>query len=537
MSKQAYISNKVFYPLEELDIEAVKDRYSIKQYDDMACQSCENRPFRHNDICDMCPRSAYKGETRLYTSRYIHDLPYVGLPIGDKQFYRNLGISNYRDFDYIDKRTLAPFKYPIEFTGTLYPNQLVVVNEFLSKKYGLIKAPPRTGKGPMIVYISVQLGQKTLILANQIEFLTQIEGHVRSMTNIEELERKSGRKLCGFPKNLHDFDHFMFLFSTYQRFLSDKGQELLISKVRDSFGTVMVDEVHTAAALRFSQVLGSLKPKYLLGCTATVERKDNRHVIIERLIGPITAESKKESLPVKMDLIVTEVKHKRNYTNFVYAMRFLSNDVKRNKLIVDVAIDQLKQGQSIVIPVQFKNHVFQLVKDINDRWGSEIAEIFVGGGGDKNKRDRNATLDRCRIGKTRVVVGIRRLLQLGVDVPRWTRIFEVIPISNKPNFLQETSRIRTPCAEIPHKEPRIIFFVDCEIGPSLGCFRSTVGHLRSPEFNQYSWSDSAKKILSGVLKGNGSYYGKDNEDDIYKPVRTLFEVDNSVTDKRTNRRL
>lgn len=540
--KKAYISNKVFYPIEDVDVEKIRARYTLRQHDETICSSCENRPFRHNDICDACPRGAYLGEIRLYNSMNINNQPYVGVPVGDKLYHKTFGV-NYSDYQYIDKRTAEPFGHQVVFTGTLYPNQQLVIDDFLTKKYGLIKAPPRTGKGPMVVYASVKLGLRTLILANQIEFLDQILGHVKSMTNITSLEKKTGIKLCGFPEKPSDYDTFLFMVSTYQKFLSPKGKLLLEQKVRPNFGTVIVDEVHTAAALRFSQVLGSMKPRYLFGCTATVERKDKKHVIIERLIGPITAESHKESLPVLMDVLTTEVKHKRNYVNFVYAMRYLSNDVKRNKLIVDNVIKQLEQGESIVIPVMFKSHVFNLVKEINDRWGSAIAEPFTGGGNLANKKERQNILDRCRKNETRVIVGIRKLLQLGVDVPQWTRLFEVMPISNKPNLLQETSRIRTPCESKPDKKPMILFFVDCEIGQSLGCFRATVGHLKSPEFSMYSWTVLAKERLGRILKGDGTYYGgkRDSEsiekmlDDQYKPSQSLFKE--APTDTRRSRRL
>lgn len=505
----AYISYKVWVPVNTLSaktVNTIKKKYSLYQYDENMCRTCSNLSERHNEICDECPRGAYQGQILFYAFRDIGKSEFIGLPVGDRHNYKEYGV-DLDKYRVVDKRVESPFIYDVKFTGKLYSYQETVVDQYLESRYGMMQCPPRTGKGPMSVYLAVQFGQKTLFLAKQSEFLSQIESHIRSMTNIEELEQQAERKLCGFPKSLDDYDNFLFCVATYQRFIRDNGKRLL-KRIKRNYGTVIIDEAHSAAALCFAEAVSTLYPKYLMGMTATPQRKDGKHIITEHLIGPVTARSKRESLPVTMSIFSTPVKMERVYKQFVYAMKFLAKNEKRNEFILKHVLHDLQDSSvSIVIPLLFRFHIDNMVNAINSDYGDTIAEPFVGGY--QNKKKRENTLERAKSGQIRVVVGTRSLLQLGVDCPKWTMLYEVMPISNRPMLYQETSRIRTPDLSNPNKSPRIKFFVDVEIAQSLGCFRSTLGHLRCEEFKDYHWTDDSKKRLSEIVRGDKRYYGKD----------------------------
>ena len=197
----------------------------------------------------------------------------------------------------------------------------------------------------------------------------------------------------------------------------------------------------------------------------------------------------------------TKLKGKRfsqGKASWVYAMQHIAKDDERNKYIVRQALRDIKAGYSIVIPVLFTAHVDLLVKMINDAYGSEIAEPFKGGGANKSKELRRAILARAKSGETLVVVGIRRLMTLSLNVPAWSCIYEVMPISNKPNLKQETSRVRTP--KDGKMTPIVRLFVDKDQGQSLGCAKATIGHLKSFKYKfAASTDEKQKEILADVL--------------------------------------
>jgi hypothetical protein len=53
------------------------------------------------------------------------------------------------------------------------------------------------------------------------------------------------------------------------------------------YGHVIVDECHHVSAGSFERVLSEVKARYLIGLTATPQRRDGRHPITEMQFGPI----------------------------------------------------------------------------------------------------------------------------------------------------------------------------------------------------------------------------------------------------------
>jgi hypothetical protein len=148
-------------------------------------------------------------------------------------------------------------------------------------------------------------------------------------------------------------------------------------------------------------------------------------------------------------------------------MRYLANHKERNALIVKHAVHDIKAGRSIVIPVTLVKHARDLAEAINKKMGKEVAVAFVSQG--LTKERRREILIGARSYKIKCIVGIRTLVQTGVNVPRWDTLYEVMPISNVPKFTQETARIRT---DEPGKQfPLIKHFIE-QFGPSTGCFRT-----------------------------------------------------------------
>ena len=496
------VRERIFVPSDHLDLSVVEQHYKHKNYQDQACASCVYKKERHSYMCDEC--SAYLGETKLFNEQTIKGVQYVGLPMGHKMLLeQRLGFS-YGDFKIVDKRMAPEFDYKIKFQLQLYDYQEKLRKDFMRKKYGLIEAPPRTGKTAILLRILCDLGLKAMFMADQHEFIEQFFDHIRGnekdgipkCTNLPELEEKHGKKLYGIPETDEDFENFQFFGMPYQQFSSKKGRERF-ERIKHHVGTLAIDEVHSASAPVFARVLSSFPSKYRFGVTGTVSRKDGKQYMIKTLIGPVVAKTKIEALTPTVTVHKTNMP-KVGAKAWTSIMKKLCEDKGRNKQIVDQICLDIRNGRNCVVPIIFRKHADDLQKMIEAQMGYKCVAQFVGGGGKKNKAVRKQILINARNGDIKCVIGIRRLLQRGLNVKQWDTIFEIIPINNQPNLKQETARVCTP--NEGKKKPRVRLFVDMNVGASLGCARASLNHMVG---FKYIMAPKSQELISEI-RSSGS---------------------------------
>lgn len=515
-----YLRDAIYIPVRFVDESEVEEQYTRHMYEEQICRKCEYRRDRYSEVCGTCEWGGYKGVVTFYGYKNIDGDRYISLPIGDRlNIEEKTGITLGR-FKIVDKRTVNEFDYKVKFTGQLRPYQEPMRDAFLQAKHGLIQAPPRTGKTVTSVAIAIALGQRTVIMADQTDFLDNFIEEIQQYTNLPQLEEKTGKKLFGYLKKDSDFENFQIGVITYQSLISDKNGQHRLKLINKNFGTLLVDEVHSANATEYSRVISRMRMKYKGGCTATPDRKDGKHFIIENLIGPVVYVADAVQMKPRVTVHITEAAPKRQgaYSRgpaaWTYMNRFLSNHEKRNAQILEGIMHDLKQNRSIVIATYFKEHVTQLVKMINDAYGKQIAYAFLGGN-KKVKDERKWIVDQAREGNIRVVVGIRRLLQRGLNVPRWDTLYYAMPMSNEPNWQQESRRICTPMEG--KNRPLIRMFVDPALAIALGCFRNTFKQSLKFGYEPTERAlDRARLVgLSGPVRGGeddgGLYDSERNE--------------------------
>lgn len=484
MSKKpiAIVRSKFYVPKNLVKIEQVEDHFTHTLYEEGICAKCPYLKERHSYMCDSC--QAYLGETKTYSKIFRNDIEYIGLPLGQKRMFLNfLKINSFKELDIKDFRYDTKFDYPITFggklNGELRDYQKLMLDDFLKEKYGIIESPPRSGKTITALAIGIANGSRMLVVADQKEFLSQFEDHVRDFSNLPELEKKHDIVLFGRAKKYEDFAQYQIATATVQTFYSKKGKELL-KKICPHYGMVWVDECHKSSSPVFLKTISSMPIKVKWGATGTNERKDGKHRMLRDVLGPVVASSTVESMMPNVSVIWTGFKPKRSYSSWVYAMKWIADNEERNEMIIEHVLKDVERGHSIILPCLFREHITYLTRRINAEYGSRIADYFMGGGDKKNLSHRTNTLDDAKSGKIKVVVGTRSILQLGLNVPRWSAIYSLFPISNKPNLKQETSRIRTPMEG--KMTPEIKFFVD-DMTQSLWCFKSSIHHIQQFKYN------------------------------------------------------
>lgn len=514
MSDTMYLRAKMYIPADAIDEDDVLKHYDHHRYDDSVCRECEFRSMRYSDECGSCELGGYLGNIRTWGTKVIRGVSYYSFPIGDRlKIEDKLGIE-FSQFKIKDLRTSRPFDVSVKFTGSLREKQIPLVEDWKYSKHGIIKAPPRTGKTVTSIAIGIAMGQRMVIIANQIDYLNNFIKEIEAHTNLPKLEEKHGRRLYGFMKKEQDFKEFQIGILTYQSLISDKNGKKRKKWLNENFGTLWIDEIQKANADEFAKLVATVRQKFKGGCTATDKRKDKKHFLVRELVGPTVAEAKIDTMTPTIYVHETEdvvPKNKRAYQSkhpsaWTGAMKFLATHSGRNKMIIKQIIKDLKAGRSIVLPVYTVYHSKEIVDTVNKQWGSTIAAQFVGGAGAKQKDVREKILDDARSGDIRLVCGTRSLLQVGLNVPRWDTHYFAMPMSNEPNWEQESSRILTPASEdVPKKEPIIRMFVDPELGQSFGCFKST---WRFSNNLKYQFSKQAMDWYADNVGMSNSEYGK-----------------------------
>jgi hypothetical protein len=183
-------------------------------------------------------------------------------------------------YELYDKRVKLE---PVNFTSliSLYDYQQEAVEIVCKKDFGVVVAPPGSGKTLMALAIVSRKQQPTLILVHRRQLFDQWVDRIQSSLNIPKFQIGSiegGR--CEIGKEIT----VAMIQSLLTPNLLDK------EKLYHAFGTIIVDECHHIPAKTFREVIRHFQSFYLYGLTATPIRKNKDEKLIFMHIGNIIHE-------------------------------------------------------------------------------------------------------------------------------------------------------------------------------------------------------------------------------------------------------
>jgi superfamily II DNA or RNA helicase len=491
MTIKAKIRDGIYIPIKYID-ERIERKLSKKferdRFDkEKVCERCEYFEQRPCDVCENCPN--YKGKVTMFKEVELEVKGklkrYMRTPYGDTASLAKMFGEG--EIKFIDKTPDCPMQSNFEFTADLRDYQKPAVKAMIETRGGILKSAPRTGKTVMSTYVIAKLKQKTVILAAQKDWLdnfyeTFVGGDENPpMTNIK-------KKRIGFPKTLEEVEKYDVCLFTYQMFLKPKGRKLL-KKIRKMFGVMVVDEVQTASAPEFAQVINTFVTRRKYGLSGTPERKDEQHWIAEKLVGKIFFETTAERWVPTIEVNWTGLGGKMP-TNWVYMVKKIEANPDRLKMIAKQAIKDVKAGHMVLIPLKRTEVITALTLAINKMAGEQIAEAFYG----KTKK-RKELIQRARNYETKIIVGQITLLSTGINIPRASCLYEVTPSSNVPKAEQRFSRILTPHEGKP--APLLRYFLD-DVDVRRNCIRTEFFKCLWPMFRP-KMSTAVKEQLFGYM--------------------------------------
>ena len=323
----------------------------------------------------------------------------------------------------------------VAFNGELREHQWGPVNSYLDKVRatstgggGLLDLPCAFGKTSLSLYILSQLKKKTLVLVHKEFLFNQWIERIQQFLPGARIGKIQGQVI-----DIEDKDIVLGMIQS----LSMKEYP---PSVFESFGLTIIDEVHHISSEVFSNTLFKLVTKYMLGLSATMNRKDGTSKIFKMFLGEVVfKENRKQDHPV----VVRAVEYKiddEEFNEIVYDFRGnpqfstmitkLCNYNRRSEFILQVLGDMLRENpnQQVMILAHNKSLLKYLYDAIAAR---NIASVgyYVGG-------MKEAALKESESKK--VIIATYSMAAEGLDIKTLTTLIMATP---KTDIEQSVGRI------------------------------------------------------------------------------------------------
>ncbi|MBI2894414.1 MAG: DEAD/DEAH box helicase family protein [Deltaproteobacteria bacterium] len=400
------------------------------------------------------------------------DLPeHIAIPRGCRSDLEALLVEHGVKLDVDDKRCEG-MELDVTFRGELTPLQQAAAGVLLEHDTGVFVAPPGIGKTVLGTYLVAQRRRSTLILVHRQQLLDQWLAQLAMFLGIDEKEigQISGSK----KKPNRRLDVAM---------LQSLGRMGCVDDGVASYGHVIIDECHHIAAFSYEKILDEVKARYVVGLTATPQRRDGHHPIVEVQLGParfsVDARNQAARRPFDHRLMVRDTGfalrpgHAAKTIQDFY--RELTLDEGRNRLIVDDVISAIQEGRSPILLTERKGHLRVLA----ERLHGFVRHIVVLEGG-RSRKQRKASGDRLSHipdDAERLILATGRYIGEGFDDARLDTLFLALPISLKGTLIQYTGRLHRLH---PRKtEVRIYDYVDGGVPMLVKMFESRLRGYRA----------------------------------------------------------
>lgn len=288
-----------------------------------AKRECTVKPFVVSDYNKPEPFEIYRESKK-----------YVYLP----KFY---GLSRYGPPDKINIDEGEEIN--INFLGKIRENQekpcLEAKAQLNTCGGGVLCLPCGFGKTVLAINLICWLKRKTLVIVNKEFLLNQWKERINQFSNArvgiiqqDKVDIQNKDIVLGMLHSISmkDYDKSIF----------------------DCFGTVVVDEVHHIAARVFSNALPKVSSKFMIGLSATPNRKDGLSKVFEWFIGDVFLTIKRKNHIVivnKITLNIKDEEYSKEITNF------------RNKVNLPTMITNLTEYQ------ERNNLIFKVIKFLADK--------------------------------------------------------------------------------------------------------------------------------------------------------------------------
>lgn len=331
------------------------------------------------------------------------------------------------------------------FNGELRSEQTDAFNALMSHETGILQAATSFGKTVVAAALIATRRERTLILVQSRNLLVQWEEKLRSFLTVRNapLEREgkhTNRTGIGIYGASTDS------LSSYVDIAMIQTVSIRMPEFIRDYGMVIVDECHHLAADTFVKVMHAVRPKYIYGLSATVERKDRLEKIEYAQCGSVIYKYDAGKLAYKRGMTQIFVPRFTSATSRAsFSARFRNDecqkdiafDDKRNDLIARDISKLYRNGRRIVVLTHLIDHISEIEKRLGEMY---IPVITVNGS--MASRDKKSALERINNPENRaVIISTGKFLGEGTDIPYLDTLIVAAPVGWKGIVSQYVGRI------------------------------------------------------------------------------------------------
>ena len=323
--------------------------------------------------------------------------------------------------------TLPSFEsISVEFVGSLRESTCQVtasdrvISELRTKTGCVLSLPTGYGKTTVALHVLAKMAIKTLIIVHKEFLMNQWIEKIKQFLPSARIG-----KIQGDVVDVVDKDVVVGMLQS----LSGRAYP---ESTFSSFGLTIIDETHHICTRTFSRIFGRFNTAYVLGLSATLERKDGLTHVIHYFLGDVGffAERKNQKNVSVKSLKLTHHEpfpvNTCDKANMSEAITMLTTMDRRNELIL-TTVNEIEAGRKMLILSDRRDHCTWLQNALQQR-GLDTG-LYMGG----------MKLEQLKESETKsIIVGTYSLAHEGLDIPALDCIFLATP---KSNIIQAVGRI------------------------------------------------------------------------------------------------
>jgi superfamily II DNA or RNA helicase len=324
----------------------------------------------------------------------------------------------------------------IDFSLTLKEEQKIpaqcTIKAYEEKGGGILSLPCGFGKTILALYFISILKKRTIVIVHKEFLMNQW---------IERIKFALPNAKVGIVQaNKCQIEGYDIIIGMLQTLSMREFPE----NTFDSIGHVIIDECHRIPSRVFSKALMRINSKYMLGLSATPNRKDGLTKVLKYNIGDIIYSVKshdKNIVKVERYLLNSDDEnYNKTVSNFrgsAQSSTMINNIARcrnRTELIVQIIIDEINKDENrqILVLSDRREHLDEIC-NLSKLKGLESVGYYVGG----MKKEKLKESESCRL-----ILGTYPMAKEGLDIPSLNGLILATPISDIVQSIGRIDRIK-----------------------------------------------------------------------------------------------